>query len=66
MVGVEVDNDGRPVRVLVVDDEPHIADLVATVARYEGWQARTAHIVRPTDPYRFIAPSLSLGEFAIS
>ncbi|MEJ2857349.1 MULTISPECIES: response regulator transcription factor [unclassified Saccharothrix] len=30
------------VRVLVVDDEPHIADLVATVARYEGWRAATA------------------------
>ncbi|GAB3157294.1 response regulator transcription factor [Amycolatopsis stemonae] len=32
----------EPVRLLVVDDEPHIADLVATVARYEGWQAVTA------------------------
>ncbi|GDY30275.1 response regulator transcription factor [Gandjariella thermophila] len=32
----------RPVRVLVVDDEPHIADLVATVARYEGWAAHKA------------------------
>jgi two-component system OmpR family response regulator len=31
-----------PVRLLVVDDEPHIAELVATVARYEGWQAVTA------------------------
>ncbi|PRY46313.1 two-component system OmpR family response regulator [Umezawaea tangerina] len=30
------------VRLLVVDDEPHIADLVATVARYEGWNAVTA------------------------
>ena len=33
---------GNSVRLLVVDDEPHIADLVATVARYEGWQAKTA------------------------
>ncbi|WP_199441088.1 response regulator transcription factor [Umezawaea beigongshangensis] len=33
---------GSAVRLLVVDDEPHIADLVATVARYEGWQAVTA------------------------
>jgi two-component system OmpR family response regulator len=32
----------NPVRLLVVDDEPHIADLVATVARYEGWLAVTA------------------------
>ncbi len=32
----------EPVRLLVVDDEPHIADLVATVARYEGWHAVTA------------------------
>jgi two-component system, OmpR family, response regulator len=30
------------VRLLVVDDEPHIADLVATAARYEGWNAVTA------------------------
>ncbi|WP_020661833.1 response regulator transcription factor [Amycolatopsis benzoatilytica] len=32
----------NPVRLLVVDDEQHIADLVATVARYEGWLAATA------------------------
>ncbi|MFE3021847.1 response regulator transcription factor [Streptomyces sp. NPDC059256] len=31
------------VRVLVVDDDPPIADLVATVARYEGWDAMTAN-----------------------
>lgn len=30
------------VRLLVVDDDPPIADLVATVARYEGWEAVTA------------------------
>jgi len=36
-----VNPDSR-VRLLVVDDEPHIADLVATVARYEGWDAVTA------------------------
>lgn len=35
-------NTENPVRLLVVDDEPHIADLVATVARYEGWTAVTA------------------------
>ncbi|MFL6145750.1 MAG: response regulator transcription factor [Labedaea sp.] len=32
----------RRVRLLVVDDEQPIADLVATVAKYEGWQAVTA------------------------
>jgi two-component system, OmpR family, response regulator len=37
-----VDSENQ-VRLLVVDDEPRIAELVATVARYEGWQARTAH-----------------------
>ncbi|MFE6067260.1 response regulator transcription factor [Streptomyces sp. NPDC056525] len=31
------------IRVLVVDDDPPIADLVATVARYEGWDAVTAN-----------------------
>ncbi|WP_327250414.1 response regulator transcription factor [Streptomyces sp. NBC_01244] len=31
------------IRVLVVDDDPPIADLVATVARYEGWEAVTAN-----------------------
>ncbi|MCU1686473.1 MAG: transcriptional regulator [Amycolatopsis sp.] len=36
-----MDNES-PVRLLVVDDEPHIAELVATVARYEGWSAVTA------------------------
>jgi two-component system, OmpR family, response regulator len=38
-----MDGDGKPVRLLVVDDEPHIAQLIATVARYEGWQACVAH-----------------------
>lgn len=31
------------VRLLVVDDDPPMADLVATVARYEGWEAVTAN-----------------------
>ncbi len=37
------DGQVENVRLLVVDDEPPIADLVATVARYEGWQAAVAH-----------------------
>jgi two-component system OmpR family response regulator len=31
-----------PVRVLVVDDEPNITDLVATALRYEGFDVATA------------------------
>ncbi len=34
--------DGSPVRVLVVDDEPSLADLLASVLRYEGWEVQTA------------------------
>ena len=35
--------DGSPLRVLVVDDEVNIAELVAMALRYEGWQVATAH-----------------------
>lgn len=42
--------DGSPVRVLVVDDEPNLTELLAMALRYEGWQVRTAatgsHAVR--------------------
>jgi two-component system OmpR family response regulator len=34
--------DGTPVRVLVVDDEPSLAELLMLALRYEGWQIRTA------------------------
>src|SRR5579863_6380250 len=34
--------DGAPIRVLVVDDEPSLAELLASVLRYEGWEIRTA------------------------
>ena len=34
--------DGTPIRVLVVDDEPSLAELLAGVLRYEGWEIRTA------------------------
>ena len=33
---------GTSARILVVDDEPSITDLVATVLRYEGFQVETA------------------------
>jgi two-component system OmpR family response regulator len=35
--------DGSPLRVLVVDDEVNLAELVAMALRYEGWQVATAH-----------------------
>jgi two-component system OmpR family response regulator len=34
--------DGSPVRVLVVDDEPSLTDLLQMALRYEGWDVRTA------------------------
>ena len=34
--------DGTPIRVLVVDDEPSLAELLASVLRYEGWEIQTA------------------------
>lgn len=34
--------DGTPLRVLVVDDEPNIAELLMMALRYEGWDVRTA------------------------
>ncbi|MEV6980642.1 response regulator transcription factor [Sphaerisporangium sp. NPDC051017] len=34
--------DGTPVRVLVVDDEPDLAEVLSAVLRYEGWQVRVA------------------------
>ncbi|MGW5351021.1 response regulator transcription factor [Streptomyces sp. NPDC004031] len=33
--------DGSPVRVLVVDDEAPLADLLSMALRYEGWKVRT-------------------------
>ncbi|SDM24462.1 two-component system, OmpR family, response regulator [Allokutzneria albata] len=34
--------DGQPVRVLVVDDEASLAELVSMALRYEGWEVRSA------------------------
>src|SRR6201987_2122659 len=39
---VETRPDGTPIRILVVDDEPSLAELLASVLRYEGWEIRTA------------------------
>jgi two-component system, OmpR family, response regulator len=35
--------DGSPIQVLVVDDEPNIAELLSMAMRYEGWQTTIAH-----------------------
>jgi two-component system OmpR family response regulator len=35
--------DGSPLRVLVVDDEHNIAELISMALRYEGWDTRQAH-----------------------
>jgi len=34
--------DGSPLRVLVVDDESALAELLSMALRYEGWEVRTA------------------------
>jgi two-component system, OmpR family, response regulator len=34
--------DGSPISVLVVDDEPVLAELVSMALRYEGWEIATA------------------------
>ncbi len=34
--------DGTPIRVLVVDDEPNLTELMSMALRYEGWDVRTA------------------------
>jgi two-component system OmpR family response regulator len=40
--GGEPDSEHDPLRVLVVDDESYITDLVATALRYEGFDPATA------------------------
>lgn len=35
--------DGTPLRVLVVDDEINLAELVSMALRHEGWAVQTAH-----------------------
>jgi two-component system OmpR family response regulator len=35
--------DGSPLRVLVVDDEVNLAELLTMALRYEGWEVRAAH-----------------------
>ncbi|WP_029252016.1 response regulator transcription factor [Paraoerskovia marina] len=49
--------DGSPLRVLVVDDEPNLAELLTSALRYEGWDISTAldgqtavRLAREVDP----------------
>ena len=35
--------DGSPLRVLVVDDEVNIAELITMALRYEGFEVQAAH-----------------------
>jgi two-component system OmpR family response regulator len=35
--------DGSPLRAVVVDDEPDLADVLANTLRIEGWDARAAY-----------------------
>ena len=51
--------DGGPVRVLVVDDEVNIAELLAMALRYEGWEVRMAHTgSRAVTAARELAPDV--------
>ncbi|UCR88392.1 response regulator transcription factor [Mycetocola spongiae] len=34
--------DGSPLRILVVDDEPSLTDLLRMALKYEGWEVETA------------------------
>ena len=34
--------DGSPIRVLSVDDEPSLTELLSMAMRYEGWEVSTA------------------------
>src|ERR1700727_3243553 len=36
-------DDGSPIRVLLVDDEPALTNLVKMALHYEGWVVETAH-----------------------
>ncbi len=41
-----VRTDGSPLHILVVDDEPNIAELLQMALRFEGWAVTTAHTGR--------------------
>lgn len=54
--------DGSPVRVLVVDDELSITELLSMALRYEGWQIRSAGMARvPSRPRASSGPTPSFS-----
>ena len=61
--------DGTPIRVLTVDDEPAITELLSMALRYEGWDVTTAHsgttavqAARDTRP-DVLVPDMMLPDF---
>ena len=52
--------DGKPINVLVVDDEPVLAELVSMALRYEGWEIATAVTARPPSRWRGTIRPMSL------
>lgn len=58
--------DGTPVRALVVDDEPALAELLATALRYEGWQVELAlDGSAAVDAARTLAPDVVVLDVAL-
>lgn len=51
--------DGSPIRVLLVDDERALTNLVKLALQYEGWEIDVAHDAREAvDKYRANAPDI--------
>ena len=51
--------DGSPIRVLLVDDERALTNLVRMALRYEGWEIDVAHDAREAvDKYRANTPDI--------
>src|SRR5215470_1671395 len=51
--------DGSPIRVLLVDDERALTNLVRMALQYEGWEIDVAHDAREAvDKYRANTPDL--------
>src|SRR5258707_3922760 len=51
--------DGSPIRVLLVDDERALTNLVRMALQYEGWEIDVAHDAREAvDTYRANTPDI--------